>query len=157
MKNSQYRQGDVCIERIDALPTNIKPAKLNNGKVILALGEVTGHAHSFVAEDAEKLTSEKGEEFFRVTGRPLTFQLPILRQWKNQVMVQHPTLGVIEFARCDVTVEDNQVVVDDDFGLLRHDELQVHAIPAGLYKGSGMNGTVQQRQYTPAAIVRAND
>lgn len=42
MKNKQYRQGDVLIERIETtIKTPMKPA----GRIILAHGEVTGHAH----------------------------------------------------------------------------------------------------------------
>ena len=40
----QVRQGDVLIERIDKLPEKITP-KNEEGRVILAHGEVTGHAH----------------------------------------------------------------------------------------------------------------
>lgn len=51
MKNKNtkmWRQGDVLIERVDSLPQDLKPAN-ENGRVILAHGEVTGHAHE-VAE-----------------------------------------------------------------------------------------------------------
>lgn len=40
----QYRQGDVLIEQIDALPKKLRKNK-NESRVILAHGEVTGHAH----------------------------------------------------------------------------------------------------------------
>lgn len=43
----QFRQGDVLLERIEERPavaTNRLPAE--NGRVILAHGEATGHAHS---------------------------------------------------------------------------------------------------------------
>ena len=40
----QYRQGDVFIESIKAVPATAKPVK-RKGDVILAYGEVTGHAH----------------------------------------------------------------------------------------------------------------
>lgn len=39
---TMYRQGDVLLVRIEAIPTN---AKICPGPVILAEGEVTGHAH----------------------------------------------------------------------------------------------------------------
>jgi len=42
MQTNHYRQGDVLIERVESLP---KTAKLQKGPVILAHGEVTGHAH----------------------------------------------------------------------------------------------------------------
>lgn len=41
----QYRQGDIIIERVSTLPKNLEPRELENGRVILAHGEVTGHAH----------------------------------------------------------------------------------------------------------------
>jgi len=47
---TQYRQGDVFIERVDALPGNATEVP-SHGRIILALGEVTGHAHAIVLED----------------------------------------------------------------------------------------------------------
>ena len=44
----QARQGDVWIESIKAVPATAKPVK-RTGDVILAYGEVTGHAHRIVA------------------------------------------------------------------------------------------------------------
>lgn len=43
-KATQFRQGDVLIERIENLIPG-KPIEPENGRVILAHGEVTGHAH----------------------------------------------------------------------------------------------------------------
>lgn len=58
-----YFQGDVGIKKIGALPSNIKNVEPDNGKNILAYGEVTGHAHAlsiantklFRANDNNKL------------------------------------------------------------------------------------------------------
>ena len=52
MKNkikNQFRQGDVLIERTTDLPENSKNAP---GRVILAHGEATGHAHEIDMESA---------------------------------------------------------------------------------------------------------
>jgi len=156
-KNQHYRQGDVAIERIASLPAKIKKAALEGGKVILAHGEVTGHAHAFAAADAEKFTDESGAEFFDVKGQLINCTLPVLRRWKKQVMVKHPKLGVIEFAESDVQVHGDQVTIDGGFGLLRHDEHTAHGIPAGTYRGAGMKGTVRQREYSPEEIRRVAD
>lgn len=40
------RQGDVLLVRVDALPADAKPKARDRGRVILAYGEVTGHAHA---------------------------------------------------------------------------------------------------------------
>lgn len=49
-------QGDVILERVDALPTNAKPTNLKqkkNGVDVLVLqeSEVTGHHHHFMGDD----------------------------------------------------------------------------------------------------------
>lgn len=42
---TQFRQGDVLIERVENVPSEKLKAQTENGRVILAHGEVTGHAH----------------------------------------------------------------------------------------------------------------
>lgn len=41
-----YRQGDVLIAETTDVPDGLTPVPLDNGRVILAHGEVTGHAHA---------------------------------------------------------------------------------------------------------------
>lgn len=43
---AMWRQGDVLIVRIDSLPEGLKKRKREDGRVVLAHGEVTGHAHA---------------------------------------------------------------------------------------------------------------
>ena len=52
MKAKLYRQGDVLIERIAKLPKNLKSIPRENGRVILAHGEVTNHSHSIAESHA---------------------------------------------------------------------------------------------------------
>lgn len=58
----QFRQGDVFIERVKALPKGATPKARENGRVVLAHGEVTGHAHAIA--DPEALLFDVGEELF---------------------------------------------------------------------------------------------
>jgi hypothetical protein len=52
MKNAEvFRQGDVLLVRIDDIPTDATTCKVN-GDVILAYGEVTGHAHRIAPDKA---------------------------------------------------------------------------------------------------------
>jgi hypothetical protein len=51
-KSTIYRQGDVLIERVPSLPASRKSIKRENHRVILAHGEVTGHAHAIDSPDA---------------------------------------------------------------------------------------------------------
>jgi|SRR6185437_11986167 glycyl-tRNA synthetase alpha subunit len=63
-----YRQGDVMIVPVGEIPDGLKKVPLDKGCVILAYGEVTGHAHAvigdveFLAADMEDLE----QRFLRV-------------------------------------------------------------------------------------------
>lgn len=50
-----YRQGDVLIREIANLPKGAK-AKKNEGRIVLAYGEVTGHAHAIAEREATEYT-----------------------------------------------------------------------------------------------------
>lgn len=153
-KTLLFRQGDVAIESISSLPAGLRKAPLEDGQVILAHGEVTGHAHIFDPSDATKLLGEGESEFFNVTGRAIKATLPIVRRWRNQVMVNHPQLGVIEFNVDTITIDGGNVVIDGEYGLLRHDEHHAHGIPKGLYAGGASKGQVRQREYVAPDIER---
>lgn len=155
--NQQYRQGDVLLQRVSSFPKKLKAVARERGRVILAHGEVTGHAHALDERGTSKFQSEDGSEYFKVKGRRFYFSLPVLRDWRGQVMVNHSTHGLIEFAKADVEIRDGMVVVDGAFGLLKHDEHNTQAIPEGLYKGGGATGTVHQREYSPEEIRRVAD
>lgn len=54
-KNTFFRQGDVGITRLAALPANVVPVE-NTGRIVLAYGEVTGHAHALAVNEAQEFT-----------------------------------------------------------------------------------------------------
>jgi hypothetical protein len=57
-----YRQGDVLLIRVKELPKRgLKEAPLDNNRIVLAYGEVTGHAHA-IALPAPVAGVEKGKE-----------------------------------------------------------------------------------------------
>lgn len=56
MKHTQIRQGDVLVKRIQ--PINISTeAPRENDKIVLAHGEVTGHAHAIAARGRKSTES----------------------------------------------------------------------------------------------------
>src|SRR3954447_6218846 len=69
-----YRQGDVLIARIDEVPEDLEAVPRDKGRVVLAYGEVTGHAHA-VQGDVELLTpadvTEMDERFLRAVSEAL--------------------------------------------------------------------------------------
>jgi hypothetical protein len=64
---NQMRQGDVfCAATNDPIPADAKPVKRDNGRLILAYGEVTGHAHAIEAPEVEMYEDSSGTLWLRV-------------------------------------------------------------------------------------------
>jgi hypothetical protein len=80
----QARQGDVMIESVSELPKNLKLFKRENGRIILAKSETTGHAHAICDEEVESFVDAEGnlylnveEETTVVHEKHATIRLPI--------------------------------------------------------------------------------
>lgn len=71
-KLKQFRQGDVFIIETNAIPTDAAEVKRDDGRVVLAYGEVTGHAHA-IHDKSAVLLSFGAERFLRVT-QPVTLR-----------------------------------------------------------------------------------
>lgn len=71
-----YRQGDVLIKKVDALPLGVKPVDwTKEGRVILAYGEVTGHAHALPLSLTAMFSTEAGQRFINIRdGAELTHE-----------------------------------------------------------------------------------
>jgi hypothetical protein len=64
MKAFHVRQGDVMLVRVDAVPAKAKVTA--KGNLVLAEGEVTGHAHRIVDDGAVMLTTAESATFVRL-------------------------------------------------------------------------------------------
>lgn len=74
---TQYRQGDVFLVKVDDLPaeSTLTEVPRDKGRVILAYGEVTGHAHAIRAKGATLYEGENDQRFLRITDpTPLTHE-----------------------------------------------------------------------------------
>lgn len=66
-----YRQGDVLITSIKSIPDGVVPVERDAGRLVLAYGEVTGHAHAIASPEADLFatpgaTAEAVDRFLRV-------------------------------------------------------------------------------------------
>lgn len=52
MKLDMYRQGDVLLVRTDKLPSSAEKMTTGENRIVLAYGEVTGHAHAIALSQA---------------------------------------------------------------------------------------------------------
>ena len=57
MTTKMFRQGDVMIRRLNGRPAVGQRVRADSGRVILAYGEVTGHAHAL--SDADVMLFER--------------------------------------------------------------------------------------------------
>lgn len=63
-----YRQGDVLITAINEIPNDAKELPTTDRGVVLAEGEVTGHAHRIPHRSASLYRSESDARYLRVMG-----------------------------------------------------------------------------------------
>ncbi len=66
--NKMYRQGDVLIVQVNEIPENAKKLKRTTRGIVLAEGEVTGHAHRIPSRHASLYRSESDARYLRVMG-----------------------------------------------------------------------------------------
>ena len=65
-KVTQFRQGDVLVVSVGSIPKGARKVARDNGRVVLAYGEVTGHAHAIVEEHVTMLEVDKGIRYLDV-------------------------------------------------------------------------------------------
>jgi len=63
-----YRQGDVLIVSVDNIPEDVKEISRTKRGVVLAEGEVTGHAHRIPSRHVNLYRSETDARYLRVMG-----------------------------------------------------------------------------------------
>jgi hypothetical protein len=99
----QFRQGDVLIVMVDSLPKNVVAKPRDNGRVVLAYGEVTGHAHAIIEKkvihyDAPDAVSA-AEALLASVGmkRQLTAEnAPTFLELATEAPLQHEEHGTIK-------------------------------------------------------------
>lgn len=69
---AMIRQGDVLLMKCDKLPDGLKKIRPVNGRLVLAEGEATGHAHTIEAKSATLFGVD--ESMVVVVNEPTTIQ-----------------------------------------------------------------------------------
>src|SRR5437868_3733034 len=63
----QYRQGDVLLCGVEEIPLKATPMPSDGNRVIVAFGELTGHAHAFAAKEVRLFRDEpSGRSFLAI-------------------------------------------------------------------------------------------
>ena len=81
-----FRQGDVLIIPVAKLPANLENVDRENGRIVLAHGEVTGHAHAIKDQRAALFRDPKlAAIFMHVTG-----DAPVALEHEEHSTIQVP-------------------------------------------------------------------
>ncbi len=65
----QYRQGDVMLVACDGVPPGAREQSPDEGRIVLAYGEVSGHAHALDADRVRYFREDgTGQAFLHVPG-----------------------------------------------------------------------------------------
>lgn len=153
-KLPQFRQGDVLVHRIASIPTDAVFVA-NTSRIIIAHGEVTGHAHALDVAECEEytLTDAKGEvtRFLRALAAHPATQAPILAKGPNGTLLDMPT-GPTMFAACDLLDGGDVATPLAPYARQVHEEHYAHGLLAGDYMVNA-----PQREYTPESIRNVAD
>lgn len=69
VQTRMFRQGDVLVVGVDSLPARVSPVAREEGRIVLAHGEVTGHAHAIWSERVAFFREDgSGRGFIQVSG-----------------------------------------------------------------------------------------
>ena len=156
---TMYRQGDVLLIALTTTPPNLIPVDREHGRIILAHGEATGHAHAILGANADLFThgnqrcllvNTSEHPDVRGGGRIAGETIDVLPS--GELRFRRDDGLLIRFQPGDVIREpDGTIIADADFTLLIHDEHDALPLRASGYS------VVQQREYLPEAIRNVAD
>ncbi len=66
---AQYRQGDILLCAVERIPPDVKPVPRDGDRVVVAEGELTGHAHAFAAKGVRLFREKGSHRFFLRVGK----------------------------------------------------------------------------------------
>lgn len=92
MKQQLARQGDVLVRPTKKRPTEAAKRITDNGRVILAYGEVTGHAHEVIGVETDNPDPVPAMELFE---EPDGSRLLVI---KREALLRHEEHGLIALA-----------------------------------------------------------
>lgn len=92
-KRTMYRQGDVLVLRVDSIPAGGKPVERENGRIVLAHGEVTGHSHAIPSRDARftAVVAAGAERRFLDAKKPVK----LLHEEHGEIIIARGTYEVV--------------------------------------------------------------
>lgn len=125
----KLRQGDVFIERIERVPSNLTEVPRSKRGVVLAEGEVTGHAHRIPSRFAKLFRDESDQRFLRVTA-------PVyLGHEEHKTVCAEPDCDALAmFVKAPFVEANYRCSIHQQPNMLKMKEPGTTAIPPGEYR-----------------------
>jgi hypothetical protein len=145
-----YRQGDVLIREVTEIPNNLNTVPRDAGRVVLAYGEVTGHAHA-ITDPAVSMCAADIQDLTRAF-LEIEASVELVEAWECEkdgqiaFMAGYQPQEVIE--KAGYTVKGRQTIPG---AVVAHEEHLHMVVPPGSYE------VRRQREYQPAAPVWVAD
>jgi len=157
MKNQpqqMFRQGDALIRAVAAIPANATDVTPKGERIVLAHGEVTGHAHAIAEGEAREFSMQDASgvvtRFLQSLGKHQPAPSRILERLQNsfgEQLMLDTAAGPTMFAANDVEDAGAVATPRAPFSRLVHEEHAAHGLLAGCY---GINNP--QREYHPEEL-----
>ena len=87
----QYYQGDVCLIKLEAIPSDAKKQGKPQDRLVLEYGEVTGHAHAIKDIDKCDMYLEGARRFLEVC-----YAVPLTHEEHDTIILEP---GIYEIKR----------------------------------------------------------
>ncbi len=93
---NQIRQGDVLLLPVKELPANLTEVERDSGRLVLAYGEGSGHAHVIDApvSEAQLLADADGARFLRIMERAFLVHAGNLSTLAPVVPLEHAAIEI---------------------------------------------------------------
>jgi hypothetical protein len=145
------RQGDVYLAPVSSLPEKMKVLNRDRDRVVLAYGEVTGHAHAIHEGGCALLEAEDGARFLHVDDVELRIDVKAVADRElRDVEISDGTIVRFDadlFLRAEVAIRESQSISTRGV-LVRHEEHAAVVVAPGDYALPG------QREYVAPEIAR---
>lgn len=149
--NRLYRQGDVPLVPCRKPSGSLQGKARDNGKVILAYGEVTGHAHAIHGDGACVMTAGSNEEYLYIGDEAVSTITPKkIEEAHDGISLRvYDISGIIYRMEKDLRAQlelavRNRASLSFPGETLQHEEHDAIVVPPGWYQLPG------QREYTSA-------
>jgi hypothetical protein len=152
--NNLIRQGDVFLSPVVAIPKSAKKTKRDDGRVVLAYGEVTGHAHAIHGKGATLLECPEGR-FLNVHDDARSTLTPVGEVTNDKFVQIMDASGItLRFDREDDRLGDILAALKERTSVTVPGEILRHEEHDAVIPRPGNYVIPMQREYVAPEIVR---